>query len=148
MFDFSEALQWLRNGDFTTLAPLLEPDAAGNSSAITRWMRQGCFTGEERLLAEALSAACFNGIVRTVEELVDAGVDPLAGNNTGLDAFHWAVNRGQLAVVQLLLARGVPTTSISAHDTTLLGTALWSSVHEPKPDHRRIIEVLKQAGAT
>ena len=29
----------------------------------------------------------------------------------------------------------------------MLGTAVWSAVHEPKPDHLRILEVLLIAGA-
>jgi hypothetical protein len=30
---------------------------------------------------------------------------------------------------------------------TVLGTAVWSAINEPRPDHLRIIEALIEAGA-
>lgn len=143
---FRDAIDGLANGDFTRLAPLFEAHDR-SPSTISRWVRAGRFRGNTAAKAEAFSCACFNGFVTVAEELLDAGAEPLAGNGTGMDAFHWAVNRGQLAVVEMLIARGVSMHTISAHETTLLGTALWSAAHEPRPDHDRIIARLRAAGA-
>lgn len=143
---FDDVLRGLRNGDFSRLAPHFE-STGETPSTISRWVRAGRFQNEAAALAEAFSCACFNGFVAVAQELLDAGADPLAGNGTGMDAFHWAVNRGQLAVVEMLIARGVSMATVSMHDTTLLDTALWSEVHEPKPDHARIVALLRVAGA-
>jgi ankyrin repeat protein len=37
------------------------------------------------------------------EYLLTHGVDPTAGAGTGMDAFHWAANRGNLETVRLLI---------------------------------------------
>ena len=75
------------------------------------------------------------------------GINPTAGARTGLNALHWAVNRGELEVVRLLLRSGVPLELRNMYEGTALGTAVWSAVHEPRPAHPQIIEELLQAGA-
>src|SRR5207245_2166775 len=74
-------------------------------------------------------------------------VDPAAGANTGLNAFHWAANRGQLDTVKLLLERKASLEIKSMYGGTVLGTAVWSAINEPRADHLAIIEALIAAGA-
>ncbi len=147
--DFRAAVQGLRNGDFSRLEPLFvdAPNSADARSRIVRWHGEGRFRDEPEALAEALTCACFLGHISVVEYLLDQGVDLAAGMGTGLNAFHWAANRGQLAVVRLLLGRGAAMETRNMYGGTVLGTAVWSAVHEPRPDHARIIETLLLAGA-
>ena len=70
-----------------------------------------------------------------------------AGAATGLDALHWAANRGQLDAVRLLIRRKAPLETRSMYGGTVLGTAVWSAVNEPRPDHLPIIDELLTAGA-
>jgi len=64
-----------------------------------------------------------------------------------MSGFHWAANRGQLRTVEMLARRGVPMETRNSYDGTVLGTAVWSAIHGPKPDHLAIIEALIRAGA-
>ena len=65
-----------------------------------------------------------------------------------VNAFHWAVNRGKLEVVRLLLRHQTPLETRNMHGGTVLGTAVWSIINEPWwPDHLQIIEELIEAGA-
>lgn len=73
--------------------------------------------------------------------------DPSAGNATGMDALHWTANRGQLESVQLLLRSNAPLETRSMYGATVLGTAVWSAIHEPRPNRHKIIEDLIAAGA-
>jgi hypothetical protein len=84
---------------------------------------------------------------RVADYLLQRGVDPSAGADTGLNAFHWAANRGQLEVVRLLIGRKAPLETRSMYDGTVLGTAVWSAINEPRPAHLQIIEDLLDAGA-
>jgi hypothetical protein len=49
--------------------------------------------------------------------------------------------------VRLLLRRKAPLETHSMYGGTVLGTATWSAVNEPRPDHVQIIEELLNAGA-
>jgi hypothetical protein len=140
--EFRDAIQGLRNGDFTRLDPLFEAEGR-----IVEWSRAGLFDGEPQALAEAFSCACFNGRTAVASFLLDQGVDPSAGAGTGMNAFHWAVNRGQSETVDMLLMRGVPLEVRNSYGGTVLGAAVWAAIHEPKPDHPAIIEALIRAGA-
>jgi hypothetical protein len=125
-------------------------DAAAPESVqcrIVDWVEAGAFAEEPAALAEALTCACWLGRTGVAAFLLDRGVDPTAGMGTGMDALHWGANRGQLAVVNLLLVRGAPTGSRSTHGGTALGTAVWSAIHEPRADHLAIIEALLEAEA-
>ena len=57
-----------------------------------------------------------------------------------MNAFHWAANRGQLKTVEMLARHGVPLEIRNSYGGTVLGTAVWSAIHEPKPDHIAIIK--------
>jgi hypothetical protein len=64
-----------------------------------------------------------------------------------LDAIHWAVNRGQLEAARLLIRHKVPLESRSMYGGTVLGTAVWSAIQEPRANHLVIMEELLAAGA-
>lgn len=145
---FDAVVRGLLNGDCTALTPVFATTHGdAHSSAIVGWVSAGAFASEPRALAEALTTACWLGEVEVARYLLDVGVDPEAGTGTGMNALHWAANRGQLAVVELLLSRGVSTDALTMYGGTALDTAVWSAEHEPKPDHARIIAALVRAGA-
>jgi ankyrin repeat protein len=146
---FHDALRGLERGDFSRLEPLFvrREDPAGNQSRILEWYEQGLFRNQPKALAEALTCACFLGLTSVADYLLTQGVDPTAGAGTGLAAFHWAANRGQLETVRLLIRRKAPLETRSMHGGTVLGTAVWSAINEPRPDHLQIIEELLDAGA-
>lgn len=114
---------------------------------IVRLHRDGCFADHPAELAEALSCAAFVGAIDTMRYLLAADVAPEGGSGTGLNALHWAANRGQLAALQLLLDAGASREARNAYGGTVLGAAVWAAVHETKPGHLAVIEVLLQAGA-
>jgi Ankyrin repeats (3 copies) len=149
--EFRKALGVLQGGGFDASAPLFGTgsELAVDRPRIIEWYDQGLFSDQPQALAEALSCACFLGRTSIAEYLLDHGVDPTAGDGTGMDAFHWAVNRGKLETVRLLIRRKVPLEVRNMHGTTVLGTAVWSIINEPWwPDQLRIIEELLDAGAS
>lgn len=141
-----DTIRGLHNGDFSRLEPRLTANGAAEPDMI-RWHREGRFQHHSNLVAEALTCACFLGVNNVAEYLLAVGVDPSAGSATGMDALHWAVNRGQLEIVRMLLQRKLPLEARNLHGTTVLGTAIWSAINEPKPCHLKIIGELLQAGA-
>jgi Ankyrin repeats (3 copies) len=143
---FEHALEGLRRGDFSLLDPLFQ-SIAGRPPQIVEWVEQGRFLGHDHELAEALTCACFNGRTEVAEHLLNLGIAPSGGAGTGLNAIHWAANRGQLSTVRLLLRHRVPLESRSMYEGTALGTAVWAAINEPRPDHFAIIEDLLAAGA-
>lgn len=140
---FQDAVKGLIAGDFSRLEPLFDE----HRCRIIEWHQAGLFADEPKALAEALTCACFLGRTGVVEHLLRAGVEPSAGANTGLNGFHWAANRGQLEVVRLLIQCEAPLETLSMYGGTVLGTAVWSAINEPRPDHIRIIEALIKTGA-
>jgi len=146
---FHEALCGLLRGDFSRLEPLFHsvPDSAGMKPPILEWHDQGRFANEPKALAEALTCACFLGRTSVAEYLLARGLDPEAGAATGLNAFHWAANRGQLETVRLLIQRKAQLETRNMYGGTVLGGTVWAAIHEPKPDHLQIIEELLKAGA-
>jgi len=131
------------NGDFTRLAPLFD----GSSCQIIEWYDAGLFAAEPEALAEAFTCACFNAKVQVVEYFLSHGVDPNGGINTGMNALHWVVNRGQMDVVEILLRHDAALETRNMYGGTALGTAIWSAFNEPKPRHLEIIAALLGAGA-
>jgi ankyrin repeat protein len=111
------------------------------------WCEEGRFDRQPSELAEALTCACFLGHTRVAEYLLARGVDPTAGAATGLDAIHWAADRGQLEAVRLLLRHKVPLEMRNMYGGTALGGAVWSALHGIRADHLQIIEELLNAGA-
>lgn len=144
---FNDAIEGWRRGDFDRLAALFAERAGG--PVIVRWHAAGRFAAHPAELAEALSNAAFLGRTTVVTYLLDAGVDATAGTACGMDALHWAANRGKLETVRLLIERGAPLETINMHGTTALGTAVWSAVNEPwwGPAQIEIIKTLLDAGA-
>jgi hypothetical protein len=143
---FRDALRGLEAGDFSRLEPLFG-DSATARCQIVEWYERGLFANERRALEEALTCACFLGRTEVVDYLMAQGIDPSAGIGTGLDGFHWAANRGQLDTVRLLISRQARLETRSMYGGTVLGTAVWSAINEPRADHLRIIEALIEAGA-
>jgi hypothetical protein len=142
--NLEDALIGLRNGDFTRLNPLFE---GGVDCLVLKWWREGGFAGHDDLLAEAFTCACFNGRILVAERLLEAGVAADGGILTGMNAFHWAVNRGQTEIVHLLLDRRASFDTPNRFGGNVVDTVLWSAVHEPKTSHLAILEMLLNAGA-
>jgi hypothetical protein len=59
---FRDAVQGLRNGDFSKLEPLFT--AESGTPRILEWHQQGRFRNEPEAVAEALTCACFLGRVQ------------------------------------------------------------------------------------
>jgi hypothetical protein len=144
---FEEAVRGLMAGDFSRLAPLFETPPDGSLTPIIKWFDAGLFVNQPKAVEEAFTCACFNGCTDVVEYFLARGVNPSGGINTGLNAFHWAANRGQLKTVEILIDNKSPLEALNAYGGTVLGCTVWSAIHEPKPDHLRIIEALLKAGA-
>lgn len=89
----------------------------------------------------------FFGRTSVAEFLLTQGVDPADGTSTGLSAFHWAANRGNLDTVTLLIERRAPLEQKNMYGGTVLDCVVWSAINEPRVDHVAIIEVLLAAGA-
>jgi ankyrin repeat protein len=143
---FRDALQGLHRGDFSRLEPLFEDQAS--PPHIVEWHQEGRFNDEPKALAEALTCASFLGRTRVAEYLLSQGVDPSGGAGTGLDALHWAANRGQLDAVRLLIRWRAPLETRSMYGGNVLGTAIFAAINESRPDHLQIIEELLKAGAS
>lgn len=150
---FQDAIQGLQNGDFSRLEPLFlgeKPDD-GQHCQIIKWYQEGRFDDEEtaELLEEALTCACFLGHITVADYLLNiVGIPPSGGGDrTGMDALHWAVNRGQFETTMLLLYNDADLESISRFGGTVIETAIWSSINEPKPNHIQIIQALIDEGA-
>ena len=144
-----DALGGLERGDFSRLEPMFDihPSPEGDKCRILDWYENGYFDNEPKALAEALTCACFLGRTGVADFLVTHGVDPAAGTGTGLSAFHWAANRGNLDTVKLLIERKAPLELVNMYGGTVLGCTVWSAINEPKVDHIAIIEILLAAGA-
>jgi ankyrin repeat protein len=144
---FHDALRGLLRGDFSRLEPLFDDRGGRGRARILEWHEEGRFRDESKALAEALTCACFLGRTRVVTHLLTHGVDPSGGAGTGLNAFHWAANRGQLETVRLLIRWKAPFEPRSMYGGNVLDTAVWSAINEPRPDHLPIIDELRKAGA-
>jgi Ankyrin repeats (3 copies) len=144
--DFDEAIVGLEKGDFSRLEPLFISDP-GQFSRIMQWHKIGRFHDQTKALTEALTCACFLGRTDTAAYLLRHGIDPSQGAGTGMNAFHWAVNRGQLEAVRLLIRWKAPFDSRSMYGGNILDTAIWSAINEPRPEHLAVIEELLKAGA-
>ncbi|MBS1910877.1 MAG: ankyrin repeat domain-containing protein [Bacteroidetes bacterium] len=145
---FNAALAGLRNGDFSRLAPLF--DSAGNlgeQSRIVAWYERGLFADHPVEAAEALTCACFLGEYETAEYLISRGLDPSGGSLTGMNAVHWAANRGQLGTLRLLLKHRVPLETKNMYGGTVLEQTVWSAIHQAGPGQLEAIAELLRAGA-
>lgn len=146
--DFRDALMRLENGDFSRLDPLFAPDlTAGGPSRMVLWHEIGLFQNQAKALAEALTCACFLGRTETAEYLLRQGVPPSGGAQTGLNALHWAANRGEVEAVKLLIRWKCPLEPQSMYGGNALDTAVWSAINEPRTGQIPVIEELLKAGA-
>ena len=145
---FTDALEGLHRGDFSRLERLFDERSGRlGTSRIVEWHEEGRVRDQPKALAEALTCASFLGRTSVAEYLLRQGVNPSGGAGTGLDALHWAANRGQLEAVRLLIRAKASLETRSMYGGTALGTAIWSAVNEPRRDHLQIIEELLNAGA-
>lgn len=141
--EVADFIAGMRAGDFSAW----EPAFKGSPSQVEAWDASGAFRDLPDVRAEALTCACFLGCEGPARYFLDQGVAVSGGTATGMNALHWAVNRGQPATVRLLLERGAPLEARSMYDGTALGTAVWSAVNESRAGHPAIIEELLRAGA-
>lgn len=149
---FQDAIQGLQNGDFSRLEPLFAYDHPESKHCqVIEWYEEGFFEEGEafELLEEVLTCACFLGYVDVAAYFLDVvGISPYGGGDkTGMDALHWAVNRGQLETTMLLLQHYDDIESTSRFGGTVIETAIWSSINEPKQNHIQIIQALIDEGA-
>src|ERR1044072_8089122 len=144
---FEETVRGLIAGDFSRLAPLFETQTEGSPCPIIRWYESGLFDSEPKALEEAFTCACFNGYTEVIEYFLRKGVNPNGGIHTGLNAFHWAANRGQSKAVEILIRNQATLETQNSYGGTVLGSAVWAAVYEPRPDHIQIIKALLDAGA-
>jgi ankyrin repeat protein len=144
---FRAALAGLRRGDFTASASLFANHTPSSPCPILRWLDAGWFADTPDALLEAFTCACFLGETDVVRALLERGLDPQGGSATGLNALHWASNRGQLGTVRILLERHPPLEVRNTHGGTVLSGTVWAAIYEPRPAHGEIIEALLRAGA-
>jgi hypothetical protein len=144
--EFQETVLGLMAGDFSRLERLFRA-AVGKKCQIVEWYEEGLFEKEPQALAEAFTCACFNGCVEVVRYFLQRGIDPAGGINTGMNAAHWAGNRGQVEVIRLLIEAKVPLETLNMYGGTVLGTTVWSAIHEPRAGQLENIEILIRAGA-
>jgi tetratricopeptide (TPR) repeat protein len=104
-------------------------------------------TASEEALGNGFVWACAYGCDDVVAFLLDHGVDPSFGVGVGMTGLHLAAHEGHLDTVKLLLAHGAPLEAKNSYGGTVLGQALWSVIHHPRPEHREIVETLLAAGA-
>jgi hypothetical protein len=64
-----------------------------------------------------------------------------------MNAFHWAADRGQSEVVEILIRHDASLEAKNMYGGTVLGGAVWSAVNRLRPGHLRVIEALLRAGA-
>ena len=120
---FKEAVRGLIAGDFSRLAPLFETQTGDSPCPIIQWYESGLFDSEPKALEEAFTCACFNGCTEVIEYFLTKGVNPNGGINTGSNAFHWAANRGQLKVVEILIRNNAALETQNSYGGTVLGFA-------------------------
>ncbi|MEK6321923.1 MAG: ankyrin repeat domain-containing protein [Acidobacteriota bacterium] len=138
---FRDAVQALDAGNYSWLEALLDKHRLSLMDLLVA-------AGEPKVpMEQAFTWACMLGRTSDAEFLLDKGVDPLAGDNTWLNGFHYAVSSGHVDVVKLLIERRVPPEVENRYGGTVLGQAVWSAINEPKVDHVAIIEALLAAGA-
>lgn len=144
-FSFEEVLTGLRNGDFSRMSPAF--DESSGESAIMKWHQEGSFGNHPAELDEAVSCAAFLGRPVTLQFLLDSGLSPEGGGMTGLNAIHWASNRGHLETFRQLLKAGAKLEVRNMYGGTVLGLTVWSAINEPRGEQLQIIRELIAAGA-
>jgi hypothetical protein len=138
---FRDAVHHLDAGNYTELEELLAQHKLSLMDLLVA-------AGEPKVpMEQAFTWACMLGRTSDAKFLLDKGVDPLAGDNTGLNGLHYAVWHGHLDTVKLLIDRKVPLEVTNMYGGTVLGCALDGVENQPQADHIAIIEALLAAGA-
>jgi hypothetical protein len=138
---FRDAVHHLDAGNYTLLEELLDQHGLSLVDLLVE-------AGEPKVpMEQAFTWACMLGRTSDAAFLLDKGVDPLAGDNTGLNGLHYAVWHGHLDTVKLLIDRKVPLEVTNMYGGTVLGCALDGAKNQPQVDHLAIIEALLDAGA-
>ncbi len=138
---FRDAVHHLDKGNYSLLEDLLNQHHSSLMDLLVA-------AGEPKVPMErAFAWACMLGRTSDAAFLLEKGVDPLAGNNTGLNGFHYAASSGHLDVVKLLIEWKVPLEVTNMYGGTVLGQAVWSAINEARADHIAIVEALLDAGA-
>ena len=146
--EFETALEHLRQGNFTSLAPCFTPHASlQGRSRVEAWLAAGRFGPFREEALEALSCAAFLGADATLRALLDQGLPAAGGSASGMGALHYAASRGRVSSVRLLLERGAPLEARNRYGGTALAQTVWSALHEPMPGQREALELLLAAGA-
>lgn len=136
----------MRQGDFSLLSPAFSAEDA-EEPRVLQLLGSGCLDEHRDAVAEALTCAAFLGAMAVLEHLLRLGGRPDGGSATGLNALHWAANRGELAAARRLLDAGADVEARNSYGGTVLGATVWASVHEPRDSHAAIVAVLLRAGA-
>lgn len=138
---FRDAVHHLDAGNYSLLEDLLDQNKMSLIDLLLA-------AGEPKVpMEQAFTWACMLGRTSDVEFLLNKRVDPLAGDNTGLNGFHYAASSGHLDVIKLLIERKVPLEVTNMYGGTVLGQAVWSAINETRADHIAIVEALLEAGA-
>jgi ankyrin repeat protein len=89
-----------------------------------------------------LHYAALEGDVNHVEELLQSGSDPDAGDHKGFTPLHFAAQQGSIEAARALLDAGATVDSINTYGNTPLGVAVFYS-------HGRgdLIQLLRSRGA-
>jgi ankyrin repeat protein len=138
---FGEAVHALDKGNYSHLETMMQQSGV---SLIDLLVAAGA---PKVPMEQAFTWACMLGRTSDAEFLLGKGVDPIAGDNTGLNGFHYAAWHGHLDTVKLLLERRVPLEVRNMYGGTVLGTTLHGIQNQPTPEHVAIIELLLDAGA-
>ena len=138
-------VEHLKNGDFSALETYFQRESQDLSPMLA--LATSAEFGET-WIHEALSCAAFLGRIDDVSFMLDHGAISEKGGRSGFDALHYAVNRGHFDLARLLIDRGADLTTVSRFGGTILNTAIWSAVNEPKPQHVAIIRLLIESGAS
>jgi hypothetical protein len=138
---FRDAVHHLDAGNYSLLEELLAQHRVSLMDLLVS-------AGEPKVpMEQAFTWACMLGRTSDSAFLLDKGVDPLAGDNTGLNGFHYAVWHGHLDAVKVLIDRRVPLEVTNMYGGTVLGCATDGAKNHPQVDHPAIIEALLNAGA-
>lgn len=97
--------------------------------------------------ANALFAHSKTGAI--ISTLIDAGSDANVCNDNGRTPLHWAAERGNLSVVQMLLERGARIDVREETNMTPLDIAKMKFVAEPKhnwsgEDRKEVLEEIEK----
>jgi len=113
---------------------------------VVQWHEAGLYGDQTEALAEALTCACFLGRIEAAEYFLQRGIPP-CGAKTGLNAFHWAANRGQLEAVRLLVRWKAQMETRSMYGGNVLDTGCVVGDQRTQTESPSDIEELLKAGA-